>query len=116
MPIAKAAHIKAAYILIDSNHLKHIDKNHNKELQNLGLNAIDFVNIIINSFTRIYKDKKTGAYYLAVYVEKYTNAAVVELSYCEKTEFWAIKTAAPFRTAFFNNKLLVWEKGAHPLK
>ncbi|MDR1545032.1 MAG: hypothetical protein LBS50_11645 [Prevotellaceae bacterium] len=34
----------------------------------------------------------------------------------EKFEFWEIKTATPVRTAFFKNKLLVWTKGAHPLK
>jgi len=80
----------------------------------LGLTAQNFVKIIISSFTRIYKDEKTGAYYLAVYDEKTTNAAVIELNYVENLQFWEIKTAAPFRTAFFKNKLLVWKRERTP--
>ena len=116
MPIAREAHVKAGDIYINNNHLKHIADNHNQELLNLGLTAWNFVNVIINSYTRIYKDTKTGAYYLAVYADEYTNAAVIELNFVENFEFWEIKTAAPFRTAFFKNKLLVWKKGANPLK
>jgi len=116
MTIAKAAHIKAAYIFVNKNHLLHIAGTHTKELQALGFTAKDFVKHVAQSFTRIYKDKKTNALFLVVYHPEITHSAVIQLNYVENFEFWEIKTAAPYRTAFFKNKLLVWRKGAHPLK
>jgi len=73
---------KSADICINYNHIKHVADNHYKELLNLGLTAQNFIKAIINLYTRIYKDTQTNAYYLAVYADRYTNAAVIE--FCRK--------------------------------
>jgi len=116
MPVARAAHVKAGDIMINQNHKIHIAGTHKKELAKVGMTASDFVKMVIENYTRIYKDSETNALILVVYNEKISNSAVIELNYEATKEFWEIKTASPYRNTFFKNKLLVWGKGAHPLK
>ncbi|MDR1739595.1 MAG: hypothetical protein LBR45_02425 [Bacteroidales bacterium] len=111
MPIARAARMKAADIYVDENHIKHIYNNHGKELQQLGFSAFEMVRTIVSSFNRIYKAPRNG-FYIVVYSKdnRKTKSAVIELNYSVKKEFYEIKNSAPYRTEFFNNRSLLWEK------
>jgi hypothetical protein len=111
MPVSKKANVVCADICVDNNHILHIIGQHKKELSQLGMTAFDYVTLIAKNYTRIYKDKKTKALYLSVYSgNDRANSAVIEINYIGKLRWWEIKTAAPFRTAFFKSKLLIWER------
>jgi len=114
MPIAKSARIKAGNILVNNNYLKHIDGTHLKELSALGMTAQDFIIHITSSFNRIYRDMDTEVLFLVIYHSNITHSAVIKINFIDKKSFWEIKTAAPFRTAFFKNKLLVWQRERTP--
>jgi hypothetical protein len=113
MSVSKKANIMSADICIDSNHIIHIGNEHKKELQQLGITALDFVKIIATSFNRIYQDKKTKALYLVLYTDKKSaKSAVIELNFAGKLRWWEIKTATPIRIAFFETKNLIYIKSA----
>ena len=53
MTIARQAHIKAADIVIDPNHIRHIENEHKEELETLHISALTHVKTIANFFTEI---------------------------------------------------------------
>ena len=116
MTRAKEAHIQAADIKINRNHIEHVAGEHQKELEYLGVSALDFINMIVNNYNEI-RAAKDGTYFLAhVLDEKHTNTAIIGLNYNEKKEFWEIKTAIPIRTAVFKKKKLVWKRERTPIR
>jgi len=112
--IARKAHIKAADIVIDNNHIKHINTFHGEELRSLGLTAIDYVKIVAATYTEIRKNKGTSILLVKVNQEKDDDTVTIELVLNEKTHQWEVRTAQP-RRDLRNNELLYPEKEkAHP--
>jgi len=106
--------VKNNSLYISKNNLKHIEKKHKIELQGLGITAQMFLETVIINFNRIYQDKKTKAYFLVIYNEDKADGVVLQVNLALKNEFLEIKTAVPYRTAYFNNKILLFTKGAKP--
>lgn len=115
MTISKKAHIKCADILIDDNHLKHIQKKHNIELSTLGMSSLDFVSLIVGKFNEI-REAPDYAYnlVLANYNEKFF-VAVISMNYNDNG-FWEIKTALPIRKAVVLSRKLIWKRERTPLR
>ncbi|MDX9696482.1 MAG: hypothetical protein RBT49_11890 [Bacteroidales bacterium] len=96
--VADKAKIKAADIYIDRNHILHIQKEHAKELESLGIKALDFVQTIVNNYNQIRKG--TGdSILLIVYHNDLHNTAAMQLNYAVDKEFWEVKTAQPRKTS-----------------
>jgi hypothetical protein len=116
MTIAKKAHIKAADIMIDENHIKHIGNKHKKELEKLGISVMDFVRLIVSSFTEIREAQENTLYLVNINKQSKYFVAIIQLNYNLSREFWEIKTAIPIRTAVILKQNLIYKKGANPLK
>lgn len=116
MTIAKKAHIKAADIMIDENHIKHIGNKHKKELEKLGVSVMDFVRLIVSSFTEIREAQENTLYLVNINKQSKYFVAIIQLNYNLSREFWEIKTAIPIRTAVILKQNLIYKKGANPLK
>ncbi len=115
MSVARKSHIKAANIMIDMNHIKHIAQKHELELSKLGISSIDFVKCIASSYTEI-RVLGNSLYLVAPNDSKQTFVAIVKMNYNIGKGFWEVKTAIPMRIAEVLKKELIWKKGANPLK
>ncbi|MCK9255829.1 MAG: hypothetical protein GX793_01520 [Bacteroidales bacterium] len=104
--IARKIHVKCADIYISENYIKHINKNHKKELEQLGISAFNFVKFVVTNFNQIRKGRD-GGLYLVVYNENYSNVAVIQLVSLQN-EFWEVKTAQPRKSSDINKKVLLW--------
>ena len=95
--IARKAHIKCADIVIDDNHIRHIEVWHGKELFALGMNAFDYVSMVAKGYSEIRKNKLNSI--LLVKKNKYRDSDTItmELTLNDKLNFWEVKTAQPRR-------------------
>ncbi|MDR0667607.1 MAG: hypothetical protein LBF90_03190 [Prevotellaceae bacterium] len=105
-PIAKEIHRKAAYIYINRNYLRHIENDHPKELNALGIDAITLVRLVVNQYNRIYKG--SGDSLLLVVYNGRPKAAAIELNWALKDEFYEVKTATIMKKDFLERKTLLW--------
>lgn len=109
-PIASAIHMRAADIYISRNQILHIANKHKKELDQLGIGALEYVKLIIADFNQIRKG--TGDSILLV-IRTQTNlhhTAAIDLNYCTNKGVWEVKTALPRKTEILEKKDLLWSK------
>lgn len=110
--IAKKAHIKAGYIYISNNHVRHIANVHKKELAQIGIDALSFVRVICGNFNQIRKGSGSS-FLLVVYDEKLSRVAAIDLNFSLKKQYWEVKTAEPRRKSAVIRSALVWEAAKH---
>lgn len=90
-PIAKEISRKAAYIYVDDYHLKHIENKHQHELSSVGLDAFNFVKLVVGGFNQIRKG--SGNSILLVIYNGKPKVVAIELNYSIKKGFYEVKTA-----------------------
>ena len=107
--IAQEAHIKCADIYISVNQLKHIYARHQKELEQIGMTAEEYIKYILNNFNQIRKGSGESIL-LVVYYEPDDkhNTAAMALNYSIEKEFWEIKTAQPRKTDDILKREKIW--------
>ena len=109
MTIAREAHIKAADIVTTENYLIHIGNKHKSQLQPLGLNAFDYIKIVLAQFTEIREAERNAVLMVKQNPGRSNDTVVIELTLNYKLHLWEVRTAQP-RSDVSKNKLL-WRKG-----
>jgi hypothetical protein len=109
MTIAREAHIKAADIVTTENYLIHIGNKHKSQLQPLGLNAFDYIKIVLAQFTEIREAERNAVLMVKQNPGRSNDTVVIELTLNYKLHLWEARTAQP-RSDVSKNKLL-WRKG-----
>ena len=108
MTIAREAHIKAADIVTTENYLIHIGNKHKSQLQPLGLNAFDYIKIVLAQFTEIREAERNAVLMVKQNPGRSNDTVVIELTLNYKLHLWEVRTAQP-RNDISKNKLL-WRK------
>lgn len=107
--VADKAHIKAANIYITKDHLRHIYKSHKKELDSLGISAIDFVQTVTSNYNQIRVGSDQS--YLLVIFHENSNVhyvAAITINFIVKKGIWEVRTAQPRNTKEIEKKKRIW--------
>ncbi|MDR1739399.1 MAG: hypothetical protein LBR45_01405 [Bacteroidales bacterium] len=107
-PIAKIIHRKAADIYITQNCIKHIFIKHAQQLDSIGYTPLEFVEMLIKNYNRIYKG--TGNSLLLTKWNGLPEIVAIELNFALKKEFYEVKTAFIKRKGDFKEADLLWQK------
>jgi len=102
--------LKACDIVIYERELVHIHTYHGKELEKLGLSALEFVEIIISKFNEVYEGRENRKL-LVVKGNDKSHYAVVELTFDD--EKYKIKTAISVETKRLSKWKLLCANLAH---
>ena len=108
MPIAREAHIKAADIVTTENYLRHIDNEHKSQLEPLGINAFDYIKIVITQFTEIREARHNAVLLVKQNHDRPKDTVVIELTLNNKLHLWEVRTAEP--RSKVGDKKLLWRK------
>lgn len=106
--VARKAHIKSAPIVIDKNHLTHIENEHKKELLTLNISAYDYVRVIVNNFDQIRERPNSAVMLVKTNSIPPHDTCIAELHYDSSAACWQVKTAQPRRN--IDNSKLLWNK------
>lgn len=112
--IAKSIGKTCADIYISYNHIKHIENKHHAELDLLGLGAVEYVRLIVQSYTQIRIG--SGSSILLVLFKGDNSrhpVAAIDLNYSLKDNIWEVKTAGARETSAVIKKKLLWESCRH---
>lgn len=115
MTIAREAHIKAADIVTTENYLIHIGNKHKSQLQPLGLNAFDYIKIVLAQFTEIREAERNAVLMVKQNPGRSNDTVVIELTLNYKLHLWEVRTAQP-RSDVSKNKLLWRKRNGKPTK
>lgn len=115
MTIAREAHIKAADIVTTENYLIHIGNKHKSQLQPLGLNAFDYIKIVLAQFTEIREAERNAVLMIKQNPGQTNDTVVIELTLNSKLHLWEVRTAQP-RSDISKNKLLWSKENGKPAK
>lgn len=115
MTIAREAHIKAADIVTTENYLIHIGNKHKSQLQPLGLNAFDYIKIVLAQFTEIREAERNAVLMIKQNPGRTNDTVVIELTLNSKLHLWEVQTAQP-RSDISKNKLLWSKENRKPAK
>ena len=97
-PIARKAHIKAADVVIDRNHIRHIMNYHSRELEaRFGITVLDYVTIVVARFNEIRKNKGDSILLVKRNRAGSHDTVTIELAYNPGKDLWEVKTAQPRR-------------------
>lgn len=112
--IAQKAHIKCADIVITDNHIKHVQNEHKRELAQLNISAIDYIQLVVNNYDEIIRRRDNGVMLIKTNIVPPHDTCVVELSFEKKKQLWFVKTAEPRkkiqRTDKDGENLVLWKK------
>ena len=108
MTIAREAHIKAADIVVDENHLVQIGNEHKSQLQPLGLNAFDYIKIVLEQFSEIREAERNAVLIVKRNQGRVNDTVIIELTLNSKLHLWEVRTAEPRRKV--SDKKLLWIK------
>ena len=108
---ARKAHISAADILINQNHINHIAIKHKRELAELHISAWDYIAMIIAMYDEIRQNQGTSILLIKSNPDKANDTVTIELTLNIKYKFGEVRTAQP-RSDVSKNKLLWTQKKA----
>ncbi len=91
---AKAIKRRCADIYLSKETIVHIEKKHNKELRQLGIDAISYVSLITKNYNQIRQGSGTSIL-LIIFSKDLIHTAAIDLNYCVKKGVWEVKTAQP---------------------
>ena len=115
MTIAREAHIKAADIVVTENYLVHVENNHRSQLEPLGLNAFDYIKIVVAQFSEIREAERNAILLVKQNQGRPKDTVVIELTLNNKLHLWEVRTAEP-RSKISGNKLLWKKENGKPAK
>lgn len=103
--------IKSGDICINDYHIGHISKDHQKELNQIGIDPLGYVKYIVSNFTEI-RDSSDNSFILVSphNSEKLRNVAAISMEYVDDGEYWEICTAQPRSIKRLEKKELIWSK------
>jgi len=104
--IAEKIEKTSAKIVMNEQSIKHISEDHAKELEKVGLTAIDFVKFVVDNYNEI-RLGKTNELFLVV-KNGLTKVAVIRMHY--EKGYYIVETASIMRNSFINKKELIWLK------
>lgn len=107
LTIARKIKRKCADIYLSSNYQKHIERRHKKELEQMGLSAIDFVTTVVKGFNQI-REGSGDSILLVIFNGDLNYTAGIDL--CLSCDHWEVKTAEPRRREDIEKRKLLWEK------
>lgn len=107
MTVAKKIKRKCADIYLTPNYLKHIENRHRKELEALGISAVDFVRIVVQQYNQI-REGTGDSILLVIFNGELNHTAGIDL--CLSGDHWEVKTAEPRKTEDIIKRKLLWEK------
>lgn len=107
--IAELARVKAADIMVNANHFKHIAKYHITELDRLAMTPLDYVKMVVDNYSQIRSNQGSSLLLVKLNKDRDSDTVSIELLYDNVRHFWEVKTAQP-RRDLRNNELL-WEVG-----
>lgn len=108
--ISRHTGLKSAPIVIDKEHLRHIERKHKVELKQLGITPLYYVQLIVDKYNEI-REGDGESILLVIAREKGINdLAVIDLEYVKinKSDYWVVKSAYPIRTSELRKKKLLW--------
>lgn len=108
MTIAREAHIKAADIVATQNYLSHIDNVHKSQLEPLGLDAFDYIKIVLEQFSEIREAERNAVLMVKKNQGRANDTVVIELTLNSKLHLWEVRTAEP--RSKVSGKKLLWRK------
>lgn len=103
--------IKSGDICINDYHIGHISKDHQKELNQIGIDPLGYVKYIVSNFTEI-RDSSDNSFILVSphNSEKLRNVAAISMEYVDDGEYWEICTAQPRSIKRLEKRKLIWSK------
>lgn len=107
--IAKKVGVTSGDIMIDDHTLAHIFKSHRRQLEDLGVTPLVFIEMTIKSFNQIYQGHDNRLLLTCKSGEDHQKTIVISLLLRNKS-FWEVVTGGPWRTEFFKNKTPLYEK------
>ena len=107
LTVARKINRKCADIYLTSSYLKHIERRHRTELENVGLSAIDFVKAVVKGYNQI-RAGSGDSILLVIFNGNLNNTAGIDL--CLSGDHWEVKTAEPRKTEDIIKRKLLWEK------
>jgi len=111
--IANQLDIESAGIIVNEKSIKHIIDRHSKELDQLGISAMEYVKLVVDNYNEIRQGKKSSLFLVVKGLGK-SNTAIIELTYKYFEEhgkaFYLVNTATPMRSSYLKKKKLLWQK------
>ena len=107
LTIARKINRKCADIYLTPNYLKHIERRHKKELEKIGLSAIDFVKAVVKGYNQI-REGSGDSILLVIFNGNLNHTAGIDL--CLTGDYWEVKTAEPRKKEDIVKRKLLWEK------
>lgn len=107
LTIARKINRKCADIYLTPNYLKHIERRHKIELEQVGLSALDFVKAVVKGYNQIRKGSGQSIL-LVIFNGELNQTAGIDLSL--SGDHWVVKTAEPRKTEDILKRKLLWEK------
>ena len=114
--VSKESGLPAGTIVINKRQLEHIQTKHSCELDNLGINAFDYVRLIADNYDAIV-DNKDGSYKLVkTNNSKHSDTfCMIELTVMKTASSWKwlVVTSQPQRKPFNTGilgKRVIWKK------
>lgn len=110
MTIARKAHVKAGDIVVHPNYIRHIEKEHGKQLAELGISAAEYISVIASNFCQIRKGSGNSILLVVRSSEMYIVLAL-NMTNLIDDEFpvWEIHTSYP-TDKFTKSQKLLWER------
>jgi len=115
MIIAREAHIKSADIVTTENYLVHIGNVHKTQLEPLGLNAFDYIKIVLEQFSEIREAERNAVLMVKRNQGRANDTVIIELTLNSKLHLWEVRTAEP-RSKVSGKKLLWRKENGKPVK
>ncbi|MBQ9434911.1 MAG: hypothetical protein IJU33_02155 [Bacteroidales bacterium] len=113
LSVARAINVKCANICISDSYIVHIANTHKKELEQVGMSAIDYAQFVVDNYNQIRKGSGDSIL-LVVYNKELSHTAAIALNYSLKSEFWEVKTAEPRRQSEIVKRKLLWRDCPSP--
>lgn len=110
--VAKKAHIKAAGITIDRNHITHISIQHADALRRHNMSTLEYVKMIIQNYTEIYRRPSDAILLVVKNDNNKHDTCTLELYLDNTIKEWRVKTAQIRRNEELLKiqKDLIWTK------
>lgn len=111
MPVARAAHIKCADIVVSGQGLQHIYLRHGEELEKLGYSPLQFVKYVAANYNQIWHENADKVI-ISISCGIHKKAMVIELSKSLENgkNQWKVLTAFYSKREYFKNKKMLWQK------